>query len=85
MYFVYIVRCKDASSYTGCTCNVRRRLLKHSSGKGALFTRKKTPVKLVYCKKFSTKLEAEEKERQIKGWSRNKKENLIKYGKPFKS
>ena len=77
MYYVYIVRCKDNSLYTGMTWNLSKRIKEHNLGIGALFTKNRIPVKLVYREEFKNKKEAARKEREIKGWRREKKENLI--------
>ncbi len=81
-YFVYILQCKDNSFYVGSTSNLERRVKDHNAGKGAFTTRKKLPVKLVYYEIYGSKDTAILRERQIKGWTRIKKENLIKYGHP---
>ena len=77
-----MIRCVDGSLYIGRTVNLRKRLTEHNKGRGSLFTKNKRPVKLVYFEKHQTLNEALRKEFQIKGWRREKKENLIKYGKP---
>ena len=48
MYFVYILRCRDGTLYTGYTNNLERRLTAHNAGKGAKYTRSRLPVILVY-------------------------------------
>lgn len=77
-YFVYIVRCKDNSLYIGSTRNITQRVQDYNNGKGAFTTRKKLPVKLVCSQKFETKSAVLKREKQLKGWSRVKKEALIK-------
>ena len=76
-YYVYILRCSDGSYYTGHTDNLESRLVAHQSGaiKGYTFTRR--PVTLVFTDQFPSRQEAFERERQIKGWSKAKKEALI--------
>lgn len=83
-YFVYLARCSDKSLYTGSCRNISRREKRHNEGLGADYTRKRRPVKVVYFEEFKTLLEARRREKQIKGWTRMKKENLIKYGHPTK-
>ena len=68
--------------YIGCTSNVENRIARHQKGEGAEFTYRNKAYNLVYLEEFSTLLEARKRERQIKGWRREKKENLIKFGKP---
>ena len=77
-YFIYILQCQDDSYYTGVTNNVEKRLYEHQQGlvKGC-YTHSRRPVKLVFSESFGKALDAIEREKQIKGWSRNKKEALI--------
>ena len=77
-YFVYIVRCSDASYYTGISSNLTKRISEHNTGKYDSYTSKRLPVVLVYSHRFSDVNEAIRAEKQIKGWSRAKKEALIK-------
>lgn len=81
MYFVYIIQCEDNSLYTGMTSDIQKRFKEHKSSKGARYTRSHKPVKIVYTEECETMIEALKRERQIKGWKRNKKLNLIKFGK----
>jgi putative endonuclease len=75
--FVYIIKCKDDSYYTGITWNIEKRIGKHNSRNKSCLQKSKVPVKLVYLEKFATRIEAAKREREIKGWSRKKKEVLI--------
>jgi putative endonuclease len=77
-YFVYIVRCSDNSYYTGSTSNLQQRIDDHNSAKYDGYTSKRLPVILVYSNRFDNADDAIRAERQIKGWSRAKKEALIK-------
>ncbi len=74
---MYILECSDGSYYTGSTNNLELRLQQHQSGEGANYTRKRLPVKLVYCEEFDNIEEAFYREQQIQGWSRKKKQALI--------
>jgi len=77
-FYVYIVLCADGSYYTGMTNDVDRRLLEHNSGINVkAYTFKRRPVKLVFHEQFIDFYSAEAFEKQIKGWSRRKKEALI--------
>ena len=77
--YVYILECADGTYYVGVTNNVGRRFIEHNTGKHEdSFTFRKRPLKLVYCKEFTKPLEAIKYEKQIKGWTRAKKEALIK-------
>ncbi len=76
-FWVYILECADASYYTGHTDNLDKRLYEHARGAADSYTSVRRPVKLVYCEKVETRLEALSMERQIKGWSRAKKKAMI--------
>ncbi len=75
--YVYILECANGMFYTGSTINLERRIAEHQSGKGANFTKKHLPVELVYFEKFQRIDKAFYREKQIQGWSRNKKIALI--------
>ncbi len=75
---MYILECESKYYYAGSTKNLERRLLQHSSGKGANFTGKHLPVKLVYFELFDRIDMAFYREKQVQKWSRAKKEALIK-------
>jgi putative endonuclease len=76
--YVYILECSDDSLYVGVTNNVGRRFIEHISGLHKdSYTLNRRPLKLVYCKQFSSPLKAIEYEKQLKGWSRAKKLALI--------
>ncbi len=76
-YFVYIVQCSDNSYYTGVTSNLKKRVTEHNSGFFKGYTSNRRPVILAYSNKFSDVNDAIRAEKQIKGWSRAKKEALI--------
>ena len=76
-FYVYILRCSDGSYYTGHTDDLEKRVAAHQGGEISGFTAQRTPVSLEFAEEFPTRLEALECERQIKGWSRAKKEALI--------
>lgn len=75
--YVYIVRCRDGSFYTGWTTDIEHRLTMHDSGKGAKYTRGRGPVELVHLEEFDTKNDALSRESAIKKMSREKKLELI--------
>ena len=77
MFFVYIVQCSDGFYYTGVTNDLTRRINEHNQGMIAGFTSKRLPVKLVYSQEFQAVADAINAEKQLKGWSRKKKEALI--------
>jgi len=74
---MYILQCADESYYTGSTNNLALRLQQHQEGKGANHTKKRLPVKLVYFESFERIDDAFYREKQVQGWSREKKEALI--------
>ncbi len=76
MYYIYILRCTDGSLYIGQTSRLATRLNDHNSGRGAAFTFKRRPVELVYSEAHPTRLAAIRRERQLKCWTREKKEAL---------
>jgi len=79
IYWVYILKCSDGSYYVGSTTNLTRRLSEHQAGlpKGS-YTSKRLPVELVWSAEFPTHDNAFQREHQVKGWSRAKKEALIR-------
>jgi putative endonuclease len=77
-YFVYILKCKDDSFYTGITNNLDRRLQEHNIGLDTnAYTFSRRPVELVWYETFSDPNQAITIEKKIKGWSRRKKQALI--------
>ena len=77
-YFVYILKCKDDSFYTGITNNVERRLYEHNIGlHKEAYTFSRRPVELVWYEMFTEPTQAILVEKKIKGWSRRKKQALI--------
>jgi putative endonuclease len=77
-YFVYILKCKDGSFYTGITWNLKKRVNEHNNHIKTPLQFSKLPANLVYWEKFSDKYLAAKREKEIKGWRRDKKINLIK-------
>jgi putative endonuclease len=77
-HYVYILECKDGSYYTGYTNDIEKRVNLHQSGKGAKYTRGRTPVELRCYKVYETKSKALKEEYRIKKLSRQKKETFIK-------
>ncbi|WP_456437180.1 GIY-YIG nuclease family protein [Psychroserpens sp.] len=78
-YYVYIIECSDNSYYTGITNNIHKRFIEHNNGKHKdCYTFKRIPLKLKFQEIFSDVLQAIYFEKKIKGWTRAKKETLIK-------
>ena len=76
--FIYILKCSDDSYYTGVTSNLEKRLFEHKNGVHLdSYTYKRRPLELVFYAEFTDINFAIEKEKQIKKWSRAKKEALI--------
>ncbi len=77
-YYVYVVQCSDGFYYTGITNDVDRRVFEHNEGLNkSCFTYKRRPIVLKYYEHFKNIKAAIEWEKQVKGWSRKKKEALF--------
>ena len=77
-WYVYIVRCYDGSYYTGLTWQPDSRWMQHLSRLGAKYTATHKPEKVVYLEEYEDLEVARRREKQIKGWTRAKKEKLIR-------
>lgn len=78
-FHVYILHCCDNSYYTGHTDNIEKRIAEHTIGAiQSCYTFKRRPLTLVFSQEFETREEALTSEQQIKGWSRKKKEAMIR-------
>ena len=77
-FHAYLLRCNDGSFYAGHTDNLEARIAQHRSGAMGGYTSQRLPVELVWSESFETREEALSAERQIKGWSRAKKQALIR-------
>jgi putative endonuclease len=77
--YVYMLRCADGSYYVGTTrTSLEARLAEHNAGKFDGYTARRRPVVLVFQEEFERIAHAIAAERQIKGWTRVKKEALIR-------
>lgn len=76
-WFVYILRCNGGGLYVGQTSNLQRRLGQHRDGSACAFTAMRRPLNLAYSEPFPALSEARRRERQLKRWTRAKKEALI--------
>ena len=76
-WFVYILKCRDGTLYTGITNDLERRLTAHNSGKGANYTRARRPVRVVYHEPVADKSAALRREHAIKKLSRTAKLRAI--------
>lgn len=77
MWYLYILRCKDDSLYTGITTDVEKRLEAHRAGKGAKYTRGRGPLELVYKEECGDHSAALRREAEIKRLPREEKLKLI--------
>jgi putative endonuclease len=77
-WFLYIIRCKNKSLYTGITTDVKRRFKEHQEGKGSKYLRGKSPLELVFMKKIGKKGLALRIENAIKRLPKEKKEMILK-------
>ncbi|WP_299055483.1 GIY-YIG nuclease family protein [uncultured Nocardioides sp.] len=77
MPFTYMLECADGSLYVGSTFDLERRLMQHSCGEGAAYTRNRLPVRLVWSHEQASIREAFFLEKQIQDWSRAKRLALI--------
>jgi len=77
-FWVYILRCADGSYYTGHTEDLESRIGMHRSGKISGYTSARLPIELAFSQDFPSREEALTAELQIKGWSRAKKEALMR-------
>jgi predicted GIY-YIG superfamily endonuclease len=76
-YYLYILKCNDGSYYTGQTSDLNLRLSVHEQGLINCYTYMRRPIELVFHEAFPNRNSAFEAERQIKKWTRKKKEALI--------
>jgi putative endonuclease len=77
-FWMYVLRCSDGSYYTGHTDDLDRRIGMHQAGEIPGYTLNRGPVVLVYSQECATREEALSAERQVKGWSRAKKEAMFR-------
>jgi len=75
--FIYILRTADNKLYIGHSSNLARRTEDHSNSLGAKFIKDHGRFELVYSEKFESRAEAMKREKQLKGWTRAKKEALV--------
>jgi predicted GIY-YIG superfamily endonuclease len=77
-FYVYILLCSDGSYYTGHTDNLEMRMAEHQSGECGGYTSTRLPVQLLWSQECSTREEALAAEQHVKGWSRKKKEAMMR-------
>ena len=77
-WFCYMVRCRDGSFYVGIASDVEERVKRHNWGVGPNYTAKRRPVELVWSECCGNSEAARRREKEIKGWSREKKFELVR-------
>ena len=77
MAWMYILECSDGTYYVGSTKDLEYRFSEHQSGKGAIHTSRRLPMKLVYSEEFERVVDAYIREKQVQNWDRAKREALI--------
>lgn len=77
IWYLYILRCRDNTLYTGITVDVEKRFAAHSAGRGAKYTRGRGPLELVYRERCGTHSDALKRERIVKSMRRSQKEKMI--------
>jgi putative endonuclease len=77
-YYVYILTSTTGTLYTGVTNDIIRRVYQHKKGLVEGFTRQYHVTRLVYYEETQDILSAIAREKEIKGWRRSKKIDLIK-------
>ncbi|MGB2956336.1 MAG: GIY-YIG nuclease family protein [Anaerolineales bacterium] len=77
-YYCYMVECADGSYYTGWTTDPERRVKEHNAGRGALYTKFRRPVELIYLEEVTDRPAAQRRENKIKKLTREKKVNLVR-------
>ena len=76
--FLYIALCKDGSFYTGITSDPKKREFQHNNRIKSSRQLSKLPLKIIYIEIFKSRKEAAKREKEIKGWKREKKIRLIR-------
>lgn len=79
MYYLYILKCRDESLYTGITTDLKRRVAQHNGvrTRGAGYTSTRRPVELVFSKEYNNRSEATREEARVKKLKRVDKLALI--------
>ncbi len=78
MIAMYILRCADGSYYVGSTRDLEGRMQQHATGAGSRYTSARMPVELVFVQECADVGEAYAAEKKVQGWSRAKREALIR-------
>lgn len=78
MYYVYILLCSDGTYYVGSTHDLNARVIRHNEGRAAAYTAIRRPVTLIYSEAHPDQLAAMYREKQLKGWSHQKRDALVR-------
>jgi len=78
MPYIYILQCGDGSYYVGSTWNLDLRVAQHAPGNGAKYTAARLPITLMFAQEYERMDDAYAMEKRIQGWSRRKREALIR-------
>ena len=81
-FWVYILASKSGTIYIGITNSLYNRVFAHKHGTGSLFTKKYSCHRLIHFEEYQYVLDAIAREKQLKRWSREKKELLIRRSNP---
>jgi predicted GIY-YIG superfamily endonuclease len=76
-WYVYILKCRDGTLYTGITNDLSRRAAEHNSGTASRYTRSRRPVQIIYKEPCSNRSAALKKEYAVKSLTRKEKEDYI--------
>lgn len=76
-WYLYILKCRDGTLYTGIATDVQKRLEMHRSGKGAKYTRGRGPLELVYSEECENHSQALKRECEVKKLTKERKQQLI--------
>ncbi len=77
IWYLYILRCRDGTLYTGITTDVEKRFEAHQNGKGAKYTRGRGPLELVYREVCGSHSDALKREWAVKALTKDQKQALI--------
>ncbi len=76
-HYCYLARCADDSLYCGYTIDLKKREEAHNAGRGAKYTAGRGPVQIVYSEQFASKVEAMQREAEVKKLKKSEKESLV--------
>ena len=76
-YYFYIMRCKDDSLYCGITQDIKNREKLHNTGKGSAYVRSRGGGAVIYQEELNSLSDALRREREVKKWPKQKKEQLV--------